>query len=149
MARHDVEAGRVLEQLLQLVEVELQVGVAEEHQLAARVAQAGAQRSAIAPVALVSDRSDPPIARAERVDQLAASVARAVVDENDLELGCQARRDRHRGVDQQPQVLDLVEDREHERQGGSHSCGGRLRVFHSRYPRARRRSATMASSSAL
>ena len=138
IARDDLVVAGVLEQPADLGEVELEIGVAEEDELAPRRLEARAQRRAVAEILRVMDRAHPLVAPTPAVEQLAARVGGAVVDDHDLEVDAELCPDRERALEQRRQVLGLVPGREDEGEGGSR---------HSRYPSARSRSATIASSS--
>ena len=135
----------VLEQLLELGEIELQIGVAEEDEIAACGGQARSQRCAVAGVRGVTHEADARIEQTPAIDDVGARVLAAVVDDHDLELGGEPGADAAGRANEFVQVPLFVEDRKHQRQAGTAEPGR----GHSRYPSARSRSATMASSSSV
>jgi len=105
----------VVEQPADLGELELQIGVAEEDELAARRLEPGPQRRAVAQVLGVVHRAHPRIPRAPAVEHRPARVRRAVVDDHDLEVDAELGPGRERALEQGRQVLGLVPGREDER----------------------------------
>jgi hypothetical protein len=135
---HDLERPGMLEQMSDLGEIELEIGVAEEDELAAGGLESRAKSRAIAEILRMMHRAHPRIAPAPGFENDPALVGGPVVDDHDLEIESELLADRERAREQGRQVLGLVPGRKDEREGGS---------VHSRYPSARSRSATIASSS--
>jgi hypothetical protein len=118
VAGHDVAVGGEGEERLELGEVELEVGVAEEDEVAARGAETRAERRPVAPVRRVGDDAQTRVLAPARVEERRAPVAAPVVDEDQLEGAGELRRDGEGGVEERPEVRLLVADREHEGERG-------------------------------
>ena len=100
----------------------LQVGVDHHHDVAARVLQAGADRRLVAEVARERDDLHARVLRRERAQLLERRVARAVVDEHELERDLAERGDRA-AVERLDVVLLVVQRRDDAEQSGlSHSA---------------------------
>ena len=85
VARHDVHGAGVRQEALELVHVELEVGVGEEDVVEPAREEAGAHGVAVAAVAAVRDEADPRVLRGRSPSTTAAvPVHRAVVHHDDL-----------------------------------------------------------------
>jgi len=133
VAGDDLERVGVVEELPDLRELELEIGVAEEDELAAGGLEPRAQRRPVALVLRVMHRAHAPVAPAPVVEHRPARVLRAVVDDHDLEVDAELYPDRERAREQRRQVLGLVPGREHERERGlRRSRSGHASLGHSR-----------------
>ncbi len=115
---HDVGAAPPrLEHLADQLRRVLEVAVDHHHDVAARVLEAGADRRLVAEVARQGDHLDPLVGGRERAHPLARGVARAVVDEDQLELEGAERGDGPR-VERVDRVLLVVQGRDDAQQSG-------------------------------
>ena len=137
------------EQVPQLVELELKVGVAEEDPIARGFGEPRSERSPIAAVPGVVDHANVGLALGPGVDDLGASVAGAIVDHDHLEALGQLAADLARALQEFGEVFLLVEDRKDQGEKRGRGVVAREQVTHSRYPNARSLAATMSLSSSL
>ena len=115
------------EQVLDLRDVELAVGVGVEDLVEAHPAEAGPQRGPVAEVALVAQQPQAwVVLRQERLHRVRRAVRAAVVDHDHLEVGHQVRQRLERLAHDDFDVRLLVVGRQHDREPREGCVGSQL-----------------------
>ena len=123
----DVDSVDPRQEALELVEVELVVGVREEDEVLGRLAEARPEGFAVSPVSFVTYETDAWIARRGPGYQLGRAIDGAVVDDDDLVLVKEPVGGLTRCRDRFGDVLFFVIRRHDERQSPS-NCHGQATI---------------------
>jgi hypothetical protein len=124
VADDEVVVDRERQELLELAHVELQVRVGHEHPRQPGGGDAGAQRRAVAVVALVHEDAHARVLGGAQLGHAAGAVAAAVVDDDDLVRLGDALGGARGLVDGAPDVRRLVVARQDDRETGELRGGG-------------------------
>lgn len=102
------------QQVGDLPEVELEIRIAEEDEVASGFTQTRAKRRPIAPVRCMVDAADPWVPRAPSLEHGFAFILGPVVDDHDFEVDAELVSDLRRALEERRKILRLVEGGEDE-----------------------------------